>query len=731
MVTGGNKVVSINDIMKSWRVWALWRYEEKVNRKGEKRPDKVPYQRSGGHAKSDDPKTWESHDVISKVWRGNKKRYDGISLALSNGLCGIDIDGDKDTGRENPLAEEILKLFSGTYVEKTPSGCGYHILFFATPPEVADEETGELLPLDSVYYVNNQGKHLEQYVAGINNKFFTFTGNKLPEAPDTIADKTDAFRVFLDRYMQKPRLDTTNTEDEGSVKFDLSTPEGEPAVLERIEAARQSRKTGEKFRALYDRGEWEGLFPSQSEADMWLCGRLAYYLDKDPEAIDWAFQRSLLYREKWEREDYSSSTIKKAIAGCKGTYSTTRQQSEGGRQESKYEKVFDYMAQHGYSVRENLLTDTVEIDGLPPELSNKNKLNTFPLWLWDRMNTEGVNVRKNIVAEALILAADLGRYNPVVEMLRGGWDKTHRLQDIFQILGIDGIPKYCVYVSKWLHQAVALALNDEKEPFGADGILVLQGPQGIGKTRFFSRLSVYPSKWFNEGVVLDMTDKDTQIKSTRRFITELGEMDSTLKKEQIDLKAFITSAMDEIRKPYAQHPIRRPRRTSICATVNPDKSLRDETGSRRFWVVEALIDIERLNSLDVAWFIQLWREVYETLYLPDPQGFRLTTEERRVLEHDNVVRYTVPLPAEDEIMSLVDLTLPESQWKYYKAGQIKLEFAHTVLFQRYSVQQIGRALAAIARKHEKVKVTSSKGSLSYKLPLKNTVSAESDFDFMN
>ena len=357
MVTGGNKVVSINDIMKSWRVWALWRYEEKVNRKGEKRPDKVPYQRSGGHAKSDDPKTWESHDVISKVWRGNKKRYDGISLALSNGLCGIDIDGDKDTGRENPLAEEILKLFSGTYVEKTPSGCGYHILFFATPPEVADEETGELLPLDSVYYVNNQGKLLEQYVAGINNKFFTFTGNKLPEAPDTIADKTDAFRVFLDRYMRKPRLDTTNTEDEGSVKFDLSTPEGEPAVLERIEAARQSRKTGEKFRALYDRGEWEGEYGSQSEADIWLCGRLAYYLDKDPEAIDWAFRESALYREKWEREDYSSGTIKKAIARCKGTYSEGRVAAndfraalhhfKNGKPSKPYDlEIRDYIKQH-------------------------------------------------------------------------------------------------------------------------------------------------------------------------------------------------------------------------------------------------------------------------------------------------------------------------------------------------------------------------------------------------
>jgi putative DNA primase/helicase len=63
------------------------------------------------------------------------------------------------------------------------------------------------------------------------------------------------------------------------------------------------------------RGEWEKgkRYPSQSEADLALCTLLAYKHNGDEEKIDQEFRESGLYRDKWERDGYRESTIKKAI----------------------------------------------------------------------------------------------------------------------------------------------------------------------------------------------------------------------------------------------------------------------------------------------------------------------------------------------------------------------------------------------------------------------------------
>lgn len=51
--------------------------------------------------------------------------------------------------------------------------------------------------------------------------------------------------------------------------------------------------------------------------------------------------------------------------------------------------------------------------------------------------------------------------------------------------------------------------------------------------------------------------------------------------------------------PYAKVSVNKPRRTSFCATVNPKEFLNDDTGSRRYWVVQPTrIDVSALINLD-------------------------------------------------------------------------------------------------------------------------------------
>ena len=263
----------------------------------------------------------------------------------------------------------------------------------------------------------------------------------------------------------------------------------------------------------------------------------------------------------------------------------------------------------GIDVSYNLTTRKMEIYGTPDEYSKAGIANTLPILIMDYLTEKGIKASLDAIIKRLHVIADLNRFNPVIEMLTGTvFDGVDRITALIDILGLGENPadppevaekkaRYRLYVNKWLHQCVAMALNDDEDPYRAEGALVLQGEQGIGKTLFF-RIIAVESLWFGEGISMNMSKKDDQILATGKWIAELGELDDTLARKQSSFKAFLTKERDEIRSPYARTAVNKPRRTSFCGTVNPDRFLYDETGSRRFWVVKVKeIDIDALLGL--------------------------------------------------------------------------------------------------------------------------------------
>ena len=61
------------------------------------------------------------------------------------------------------------------------------------------------------------------------------------------------------------------------------------------------RRTGQKFASLYDAGDWNAHFNSQSEADSSVVFTLAFYT-KDPAQLDRLFRGSKLWRPKWDQQ---------------------------------------------------------------------------------------------------------------------------------------------------------------------------------------------------------------------------------------------------------------------------------------------------------------------------------------------------------------------------------------------------------------------------------------------
>ena len=368
----------------------------------------------------------------------------------------------------------------------------------------------------------------------------------------------------------------------------------------------------------------------------------------------------------------------------------------------------------GITVRLNVITGYVDITGMPEQYSQSNAPNTLPTLLMDYFSKRNIRISRQIIDDALVLIEDENRFNPVYDMLTATtWDGVDRIAVLTEILDINGHSDAILYLNKWLHQCVAIALNNDIKPFGADGVLVLRATQGMGKTFFFGTIAM-KSDWFAEGVTLDLDNKDSIIQATGKWITELGELDSTLKREQSALKAFLTSSKDTYRQPYAKVAVNKPRRTSFCATVNPKEFLNDDTGSRRYWVIQPdSIDVERLKELDETWLQQLWTQVYQTLYLPNPQGFRLTDDERKRLEKHNE-QFNKPLAGELEIKDGLLWDAPVDHWGWRKTRDLI-----SLLNIRYvTPAQIGRVLTKMMEQDDRIRMKTPHNVRYYFLPPK-------------
>ena len=239
-------------------------------------------------------------------------------------------------------------------------------------------------------------------------------------------------------------------------------------------------------------------------------------------------------------------------------------------------------------------------------------------------------------------------FNPVKEWMESKpWDKHSRLKDFLDTIKSSNEPLKEMLMRKWLVSCVAAAC----EPSGVslEGILVFQGAQGLGKTLWFKRLADYDKGWLLEGATLNPSDKDSVKQAVSHWIVELGEIESTFKKSDIDqLKAFVTKKNDELRLPYDRTFTTYQRRTCFYASVNAREFLTDTSGNRRFWVVPVTA-INADHGLDMQ---QVWAEVKETMYDQTKHDWYLTKEERDMLQDSNEY-YRTQSSVEDLILENV------------------------------------------------------------------------------
>lgn len=231
-------------------------------------------------------------------------------------------------------------------------------------------------------------------------------------------------------------------------------------------------------------------------------------------------------------------------------------------------------------------------------------------------------------------------FHPIKEYLEGlpAWDGKKRLETLLiDYLGAEDSSYVRAVTRKTLVAAVARVY----EPgIKFDTVLVLSGPQGIGKSMFFAKLG---GIWFSDSLTIsDMRDKTGAEKLQGFWIMEIGEMNGIKKVEVETVKSFASRQDDKFRVAYGTVVESHPRQCVICGTSNSQHFLRDVTGNRRFWPVQVTGECSLHPwNMDKPLLEQIWAEALtlynagEELILKGNDAEMVAEKQQEALENDD------------------------------------------------------------------------------------------------
>ena len=221
-------------------------------------------------------------------------------------------------------------------------------------------------------------------------------------------------------------------------------------------------------------------------------------------------------------------------------------------------------------------------------------------------------------AEALTIGAAGRAYHPIRDYLEAlpQWDQVPRVDTLLiDYLGAED----SAYTRAVMRKTLVAAITRIYRP-GAkfDTVLILNGPQGTGKSTLFAKLG---GQWFSDALTItDMRDKTGAEKLQNYWIHEMGELAGMRKVEVEVVKGFLSRTDDKYRAAYSRTVESHPRQCIIVGSTNAENGfLRDVTGNRRFWPV-AVTGTEDSHSwnLDADTVDQIWAEALAAYKADEP-----------------------------------------------------------------------------------------------------------------
>lgn len=192
----------------------------------------------------------------------------------------------------------------------------------------------------------------------------------------------------------------------------------------------------------------------------------------------------------------------------------------------------------------------------------------------------GIEVGKDLLADAVLAAAHARSFDPVREYLDGlpAWDGEHRCAFVSHFGAAPGPwSEAC-----WRVFSVSAVARVYEPGCKVDTMIDLEGDQGIGKSSGLRALCPYPGAFSD--TILPLDDAKALIEGLAGvWIQEVAERSGLRGRDAERVKASLSSATDRVRGAYARFAEVVPRRSIFVASSNPDGAgkLTDPTGNRR------------------------------------------------------------------------------------------------------------------------------------------------------
>lgn len=567
--------------------WVLWRAERKP---GDDKPSKIPYSVAGGRASSTNAATWATFDEAWQAYERKPGWYTGLGYVFSgdDGLVGIDLDDCRDptTGEIEPWARAILDDLR-TYCEVSPSGTG--VKAWAVGGVLKSVKTAQV----EVY---NRGR------------YFAFTGNALPGYPTEPQPAQDAIERIVEAHTPKPTRPAAMTTQ--PVSGDTREAAYAMAALKRecedVANAPSGMRNNRLNQAAFSLGQLvaSGLLDEDVVIDhlSTAAQRAGLSHAEIYRTINSGLRAGL--REPRQLPPSRPFPAGRSVNGARPAHEENAPSNDGDTpiQPTMSEVIVETLRSLGYSFRLNLCNDVVEVNGEPITDVIAAQIRT-------RARDAGLK-GMGALEDVYLSEAFKHAYHPVKDYLNAlTWDGDDHIGALANCLISSDEPivyedgrraaLHAVYLRRWLIGAVAKVLHGQQNM-----MLVLAGPQGVGKSTFAHWLCSGLPDYFIEGPI-NPNDKDADVRLMSRWIWEVGELDATTRKQDISaLKAFITKQTVTVRKAYGRHDTVKGAIASMIGTVNEGAGfLADETGSRRFWItrVDLINQAYQRMSVDQVW----------------------------------------------------------------------------------------------------------------------------------
>ena len=273
--------VNIPQELKRLRHWVCWgdaNLDFENMSKEERRKQKLPKNpHTGGNAMANNKDTWGTFiEALSALKRYNFK---GLGFMLGEGYFGVDLDNC-----DNELKTEFVDTLQ-SYSEYSMSGNGIHIICKGTLPE------GQ-----------RRKNNIEMYE---KERYFIMTGNKINNFP--IVDCTEKIKALHTKYLYTPTREPVET----ILDYEINTD------IDMLDIGLEKDAKLQELWYSYPSGSGG----NESETDLALISKIAYWCNNDFNAIKNRFLESPYYSRKDNyhrskidnRDDYLTNTINKAI----------------------------------------------------------------------------------------------------------------------------------------------------------------------------------------------------------------------------------------------------------------------------------------------------------------------------------------------------------------------------------------------------------------------------------